>query len=121
MKFRMWMVPARHLCQSHLAEEHTQIHELAGHLNRGKQVDSYIANNGLEPQSIRERHEALAKELSKRKTGHNSHLPEIIKVSHLPPEVRAYKVDTEASLMALLKRCMMCRDRYLREYRKKEE
>ena len=110
------MVDPGILCRQHLLGEHNELHKFIGHLNLERQIDRYIENNCLEPQSIRQRHATLVLEMEQRGYKHHTPLPNYIQISHLPPEVRTYKVDASASLLDLLNRCPVCRGRYHDHY-----
>ncbi|MBN1622678.1 MAG: hypothetical protein JW871_08820 [Endomicrobiales bacterium] len=107
---RMWMVEPQILCDKHLLGEHVECHMLAGHLQRKRRITNYIAFNLLEPRSLKQRHEILARQMRKRAMKHKSPLPRF-SISYLPKEHQDYNVDAEKSLKDLVKRCPECRKR----------
>jgi len=111
---RMWMVPPEILCRKHLLGEHVEIHMFLAHLNKKKGIQGFLKNNCLEPRSIFQRHEDLAKELTNRGYNHNSPIKEedLKIVSELPLECQYWKINIEENLNNLLKRCSICRTRY---------
>jgi hypothetical protein len=60
--------------------------------------------------SLRERHDQLVLEMKKRKMQHKSPLRKY-DLSYLPEEHRIYTVNTEQSLIELIRRCPECRER----------
>lgn len=107
---RMWMIDPRILCRKHLLGEHVETHMFAGTLNAGKDMSGYVRNNLLEVLSLRERHDALAAEMTRRGMKHKSPLRPYT-CRQMTPKQRAYKVDQHASLEDLLGRCPQCRKR----------
>jgi len=99
------MVDTRILCRKHLLGEHVETHMFVGAINRGKPVQGYLDRNLLEADSLRARHDALAREMEARGYAHRSPLPEL---QRTPQESR---IDREASLKDLLARCQGCRER----------
>ncbi|MHB8762095.1 MAG: pyrimidine dimer DNA glycosylase/endonuclease V [Coriobacteriia bacterium] len=51
------------LCDRHLLGEHVECHMLAGSLARRRSIDGFIVKGLLEPESLVERHDALAGEM----------------------------------------------------------
>ena len=107
---RMWMVHPTIMCNKHLLGEHVECHMLVGHLQRKRQITNYIRLNLLQPKSIRERHDQLALEMGNRGMSHKSPLPEY-DLTYLPKEHSLYTVNTEDSLIELLRRCSQCKER----------
>lgn len=109
---RMWMVDPAIMCRKHLLGEHVETHMFYGSMNKGINLDGYIANNLLEADSLATRHEALAKEMVRRGYRHHSPmLPENVQtiLEYYPKRVLASTVDVAASLEDLLARCPDCR------------
>lgn len=107
---RMWMIDTKLLCNKHLLGEHVECHMLTGHLKRKRRIDKYIDNNLLEPLSIKQRHDALAKEMIARQFKHNSPLRKP-NISYLPVNQQKYRVNTITAHTDLKKRCTLCRQR----------
>ena len=72
---RMWMVDAKKMCRKYLLGEHVEIHMLVATLKLGRSIEGFLARGLLEPQSARNRHDALVAEMEQRGYAHNSPLP----------------------------------------------
>jgi hypothetical protein len=107
----MWMVDPAVLCNKHLLGEHVECHMFAGHLIRKRKITNYITFNLLEPKSLAQRHNILARQMRKRLMKHKSPLPRF-SISYLPKAQQEYKVDVEKSLKDLIKRCPACKKRF---------
>jgi hypothetical protein len=101
---RMWNVPTEMLCNQHLLGEHVEMHMFAGSIRLGKSIVGFIAKGFVETDKIKSRHDALAVELLKRGFRHNSPMDDFDILAN-------GKVDIEANLVSLSKRCVMCRMR----------
>jgi hypothetical protein len=99
----MWMLPPNILCRKHLLGEHVECHMLVGSLNKGKNLQGYIDKGLIEVQSLRERHDILAREMEIRGYKHNSLLPDF--TSFETP-----KINTENNKKDLMARCPKCRE-----------
>jgi hypothetical protein len=108
---RMWMVDPLVLCNKHLLGEHVECHMFAGHLIRKRKITNYIAFNLLEPKSLAQRHNVLARQMRKRLMSHKSPLPRF-SIYYLPKDQQEYRVDVEKSLKDLIKRCPACKKRF---------
>ena len=98
---RMWMVEPRLMCRKHLLGEHVELHMLVGSLQRGRSIAGFLSRGLLEPQHIRERHDVLVAEMTRRGYTHNSALAEY------QTEITC-KVDGQKSLQDLSGRCSEC-------------
>jgi hypothetical protein len=107
---RMWMVEPAVMCDQHLLGEHVELHMLAGTLARKRSIDGFIANGLLEPESMHERHLALADEMLRRGFRHKSPLPEV-DLAYLPAIAVSARVDAVAAARDLGQRCARCRAR----------
>jgi hypothetical protein len=105
---RMWMVDTKVLCRKHLLGEHVELHMASAWIAKGKNVAGWAESNCLEPSSIGARHAVLAAEMSARGYAHKSPLAQPRVMTNQHPGA---KVDTEASLAELLRRCQECRMR----------
>lgn len=117
---RMWMVPPELMCRRHLLGEHNELHMLAGSLMRGRHLDGFLAKRLLEPSALRERHEALAAEMTARGYRHASPLPEFeTALSHYPDALRialaVAAVNPDQSRRELASRCPDCARRLAEE------
>ena len=108
---RMWMVPPAIMCRKHLLGEHVEHHMFVGTINKGISVAGYLRDNLLEPISLLTRHYELAAEMTRRGYNHKSDLLEV-SLEGLTWKQLWTKVDSEASLVELIRRCPECRKRY---------
>lgn len=107
---RMWMVDPVIMCNKHLLGEHVECHMFVGHLQRKRQITNYIRLNLLQPGCLRQRHDQLSQEMTRRKMSHKSPLPEF-DISYLPKEHQTYIVNADTSLKEILRRCPDCKKR----------
>lgn len=114
---RQWHVDPEIMCTKHLLGEHVEHHMMVGTLNKKKNISGYIKKNLIEPESLRDRHNRIALEMSKRKFKHNSLLPQF-DIDYLPLDQLIYKIDKTLSLQELIHRCPECRKRYENKYNK---
>lgn len=105
---RMWMVPPICLCTKHLNGEHGEIHKHKHNFEKRHSITNRYGQ--IEPMSMKIRHDELAEEMSSRGGSHKSpyDMPDI---SYLPERDRLGKVDIEASMILLCRRCPECRER----------
>lgn len=108
------MVNPKIQCRKHLLGEHVELHMLVGSLKRKKSIDGFVRNSLVELTSVEARHEALVTEMQRRGYNHASPLvmPDI---SYLPDRIINAKVDREAALTELVKRCDECKRRMQNE------
>ena len=100
---RMWMVDPKKMCRKHLLGEHVEIHMMVGTLLKGRSIDGFLERGLLEPQSARQRHDALAAEMQARGYTHRSPLPQF------PCFKCLARVELERSESELAARCPDCR------------
>lgn len=105
---RMWMTDPRGMCRQHLLGEHLEIHMFVNHINAGKGIDGYLDGNLLEIASLLHRHDALVHEMKTRGYQHNSPLPPV-RTRGIPVDKVFRRIDREAALTELLRRCERCR------------
>ncbi len=98
---RMWMVNPRIMCRQHLLGEHVEHHMFVGTIQRGIGLSGYLENNLLEMESLATRHDELVVEIEARGYRHRSPLPAVSPPFH-------GKIDREASLAELIRRCPIC-------------
>mgnify|MGYP003479523380 FL=1 len=108
---RMWMVPPAIMCRKHLLGEHAELHMFVGTINKGISVAGYLRDNLLEPMSLLARHMELSWEMATRGYKHKSELLSV-NVERLTPAQLFTKINREASLGELIRRCPECRARY---------
>jgi hypothetical protein len=101
---RLWMVDPVLLCRKHLLGEARETHALAGIIIHGMPLSGtkYISNGLVEVHNIRNRHDALAKEMVRRGYNHKSPLPEF------NSWVEGH-VNVSDNLKELSRRCPECR------------
>jgi hypothetical protein len=104
---RMWAVNPKVLCQKHLLGEHVETHMFVGTIRKGISIQGYIDKGLVNPARIIERHDLLAKEMTRRGMNHKSPIP-LIK---LPPEK---PIAVKHSLRELKRRCPDCQARILK-------
>lgn len=102
------MVDPKIMCRFHLLGEHRELHALAGMIQKGIGLEGYAQRGLIEIGVIRERHEALVREMEARGYRHISPLPEF-SLEGVPAPILHTRVDREASECNLLKRCERCR------------
>ena len=107
---RMWMVNPRRMCRQHLLGEHLECHMFVGAINAGTRLSGFARNGLLETSSLRQRHEALAKEMRRRGYRHSSPLPGFQRNLFWWFGGNFGKVDRKRSQQELFKRCKMCRE-----------
>ena len=107
---RMWLVNPKKMCRQHLLGEHSELHMFAGLMRLKKGVAGFIANNLLEPKSLKKRHYELAREMKRRGYLHRSRLNFSQKrISYLDKTIQNYRMDRKLSQKQLLSRCRRCR------------
>jgi hypothetical protein len=111
------MCDPKAMCRQRLLSEYRELFAIVGTLNRKTSIASYIRNNLIEPESIRERWKELRKEILARGYRPRKPLPDY-GLSHLPEYIRRYRIVRSDSPRALLDRCPDCRSNL--EYPRKE-
>ena len=99
---RMWMVDPALMCNKHLLGEHVETHMLCGSIRKGISMNGFIRGNIVQLKDLRDRHDSLASEMTKRGMNHKSPLPEY-------GNADGGSVDIFASLQELKSRCPECR------------
>lgn len=103
---RMWMTPPETMCRKHLLGEHVELHMFVGTINKGILIEGFLTKNLLEPESLYDRHDALAAEMNRRGYAHNSPLLPVKTLDRVSN--RKIKIDRPASLAELHRRCPEC-------------
>jgi hypothetical protein len=98
---RMWMVNPEMLCRKHLLGEHLECHMFVGTILAGKSLKGYVDNGLVEVDSLVQRHNDLAVEMSKRGYKHFSTLQKFDSSS-------LGRVDIAKNLEELKRRCTEC-------------
>lgn len=107
---RMWMINPAKMCDQHLLGEHVEHHMIVGSIERKKSVAGFIRNNCMQPLALRDRHDAIAAEMTARGMRHRSPLKQY-DISYLPADQQSHEVDVLASEADLFGRCKKCRER----------
>jgi len=102
----MWMVDPEYLCREHLLGEHNELHKIVGHIQKGnlEVVQGHAARGQVDTSLLRERHDELAREMSKRGYSHDSPM-------EVEDNLDVGEVDVERNLKDLESRCDRCRKR----------
>jgi len=102
---RMWMIDPILMCDAHLNEEHSSIHQLQRHIRDGHKLDVILSGH-VEPQNAHTRHDLLASEMVRR--GHNHRSPVTASQLEVPSEFHKV-VDRTASFIELMRSCYKCK------------
>lgn len=102
---RMWLVDPTIMCKNHLLGEHVELHMLVGTIKKNKSIRGYVDQGICETGFILNRHEELVNEIKRRNYNHKSPL-------NYQDTLNLGKVNREASLKELLRRCKDCRRNY---------
>ena len=94
------------LCHRHLLGEHGEIHKHRHNFVKGHSIKGRIGQ--IEPSMMKDRHDELADEMSRRGMSHKS--------PYTQPDLSKYDlswfvVDRQESITELKKRCKKCRER----------
>lgn len=103
---RMWNVNPKLLCRKHLLGEHNELHMLAGALENGRNIKGYVDKGLVDTKLASRRHEELVREMVLKSYRHQSPMRSV--------KVAVGKVDTEANIRELSRRCPECRERIRR-------
>lgn len=106
---RMWMINPKFLCKKHLLGEHGEIHKHLHNFQKHHRMTGRIFPIVLiEPASMQQRHDELAKEMLSR--GYNHKSPYVQPdISHLPENEQNAKVDMAYNIVDLTSRCFDCK------------
>ena len=102
---RMWNINPEYLCRKHLLGEHVEMHMFIGAIKKGISLKGYTKNKLVETDKIVQRHNELAIEMGNRGFNHKS------PINGWECSFAVCKVDVEANLKELSKRCINCRTR----------
>lgn len=106
------MVEPKVLCQKHLCGEHLECHMFLGTIKKGKKINGYLNNNLFEPESLKNRHDALADEMVNREYNHKTPMSSCDFenfVNTLNKTDREVKIDVQKSFFNLISRCQECK------------
>jgi hypothetical protein len=102
---RQWHVDPKLLCNQHLLGEHVEHHMFIGTITRGKRMQGYVDGGLVEVHTLYQRHDELVTEMISRGMNHRSPLREDVR--HKLYE--SGKINREANLKELSRRCERCR------------
>lgn len=105
---RMWMIDPKCLCRKHLLGEHGEIHKHRHVFVKGWSIKCRLGvYPQIEPESMQDRHDALASEMLRRGYNHNScyNQPNL---NNYTKEERTAKVNVSFSIQDLKNRCQDC-------------
>jgi len=83
-----------------------------GTIKKGKKIRGYLNNNLFEPESLKERHDALADEMVNREYNHKTPMSSSDFencVNTLNERDRVVKIDVRKSFFDLVSRCSECK------------
>lgn len=110
---RMWLLPAKWLCMTHLNGEHKELHQLVGHIRNGniEVVLGHAQDFQIDTSSIKSRHDELVREYERRGyhtvEEHNSPL-------YYQDNLNIGRTIPEINVEVLAHRCDECRKRIAR-------
>ena len=105
------MAPVELMCVKHLLGEHVETHMFLGSLKAGRNLLGFFERGLLEPESLLRRHDELAYEIVRRGYSHKSPMDgDVLReaLSGLASMQRKARVDRDASLRELVRRCPEC-------------
>jgi len=107
---RQWLVNPKLMCRHHLLGEHVEHHMFIGAMRNHKSITGFIEKNLLEPKSLVQRHEELAKEMIRRGYDHNSEIIDNLDdiLSYLSEAHQIHILDRHKSKEELFSRCKSC-------------
>ena len=107
---RMWMIDSRMLCNRHLCGEHGEIHKHRHNFVKGHSIEG--RRGQIEPESMSQRHDDLAREMLSRGMKHESPYvqPDLSKY-----DLSGFTVDRNDSMLDLKARCCECEKRMEKE------
>lgn len=108
---RMWMIPPKFLCRSHLLGEHGELHKFRHNFEKKHNMSKRIELRQIFPHLMRVRHDELVKEMKERKYNHKSPygMPDI---SYLKDQlIKFTQKDYENNINDLMNRCEACKQR----------
>jgi len=104
------------MCRQHLLGEHNECHMFLGSLRKQINMQGYFTNDLFEPKSLQNRHDLLAKELTKRGYKHNSPLDLAESdFSYLTNQQLNHIINKNNSLKILISKCNICYQNYIKQ------
>jgi hypothetical protein len=100
------------MCRQHLLGEHVETHMFAGAFRKGVKAGRFVTENLLEFRSLKARHDELVREMERRGMKHKSEWVEPGPCHQITNAEKAAKIDREAALAELLRRCPECNANY---------
>jgi len=110
---RMWDVNPAIMCRQHLLGEHSELHMFIGTFRKRISFKGYLANGLIDTNKVKQRHEQLVTEMTKRGYNHRSPIDEQL-CADMATQFKntEYDFSVEANLKELLRRCDRCRQNY---------
>lgn len=99
---RMWGVDPEKMCTKHLLGEHVEMHMFVGTINKGVSIQGYVDKGLVDTTKIKERHDALVVEMTRRGMNHKSPL-------EYQDRLSLGSVDIRESHEELINRCASCK------------
>ncbi len=113
---RMWMIDPVLLCNKHLVGEHGEIHKHKHNFVKKHKIAGRISPIvQIELEQMKRRHDELAKEMDRRKSGSHKSQYEQPNLSHLKREEIYAKSNLHYNILDLCIRCKNCRKNILGE------
>ena len=110
---RMWLCDPSIMCRQHLLGEHVETHMFAGAFRKGVKAGRFVTENLLEFRSLKARHDELVREMERRGMRHGSPWVEPGPCLQITATEKAVKIDRQAALVELLRRCPECKANYM--------
>ena len=105
----MWGINPKKLCNQHLLGEHVEMHMFVGCIKKGISLKGYYDNKLVCTNLIKKRHDDLAVEMMSRGMKHKSPIMEMGFFRNF----KYGKIDVNANISELIRRCSKCRDRLI--------
>jgi hypothetical protein len=110
---RMWMLNPELPCNRHLLGEHAELHKFKPSFEKKHNMKTRIERRQIFPSVMKERHDRIAEEMTRRGMNHNSPytMPDISYIG-IMNELTGH--DIENNIKDLCGRCPECRERILK-------
>lgn len=108
---RMWMIPPKCMCKTHIAGEHGEIHKFKHSFEKQQSMDTRIAKRQIFPALMQKRHNELAMYLN-----HNSPYTQP-DIDYIPVTIELTQLDIIYNIAELYDKCEKCRALIQRYYK----